>query len=106
MQQKTIKPEDYNEPEGGLRQCEMCKRVYSKAEWKNHASFELKRRKSTAKIVRHEDGFFHCPLLICEERKYKSYSATYYHMSQHHVDEFTDEGLSIKVSSAININYQ
>jgi hypothetical protein len=82
-EQRKISNTNFKPPAEGLRMCEMCRNVYEKHQWKNHAKFEVLRRKGTAKICRDQGGKFRCPIDKCFGKSFKTYQSIWYHISHH-----------------------
>ncbi len=57
---------DYQPNVRELRECEICCRVFTKKDWTDHKYFEAHRRTGGRKLMRMEDGKYHCPLPSCQ----------------------------------------
>jgi hypothetical protein len=71
--------------------------VYKKKAWKTHAIWEVERRKSNAKLIADEAGYYHCPIATCFDVKYQSYQSIHYHLTRHITDDYSAVGLKTEV---------
>jgi hypothetical protein len=65
-QELKINCPDYQPNVRELRECEVCCKVFTKKDWTDHKYFEIHRRNGGRKLMRMEDGKYHCPLPNCQ----------------------------------------
>ncbi len=74
-----------------LRECEICCRVFTKQKWADHAYFETHRRQGKTKLMRLEDGKYHCPIPTCTWPGNNDHKITKAHIVYDHDQKDFDE---------------